>query len=255
MRDHRPDTDEFYVGYLDSMPASHARRVRSVVMLIVLLAVAAGAAAVGFSGSPGDGRWDQLPRDYTGTLIETPYPMLVMAEGGQTRVALLVDSGKFGAQQRVAGLNGESVTVHGTSLHREGPLMVEIGESADAVRVSATASAASVALVNEGRKTCRGEVVDPKCFFGAMKPGAGKTHKACAILCISGGIPPMLADGPTSTHSGSAYSYCLLTDASGKPVSEVIIPLVGLKVEITGEVQRLGDLEILRVDPADVHPL
>ena len=38
----------------------------------------------------------------------------------------------------------------------------------------------------------KGEIVDPKCFFGVMKPGEGKPHKDCAIRCILGGIPPVL---------------------------------------------------------------
>ena len=37
--------------------------------------------------------------------------------------------------------------------------------------------------------TLKGEIIDPKCYLGAMKPGGGKTHKACAMRCIAGGIP------------------------------------------------------------------
>ncbi len=35
-----------------------------------------------------------------------------------------------------------------------------------------------------------GEIVDSKCFFGVMNPGAGKVHRDCAARCISGGVPP-----------------------------------------------------------------
>ena len=43
-----------------------------------------------------------------------------------------------------------------------------------------------------------GEILDSKCWFGAMRPSQGKPHKACASLCIRGGIPPAFfarADG------------------------------------------------------------
>jgi len=36
-----------------------------------------------------------------------------------------------------------------------------------------------------------GEIVDSKCL-GVMTPGQLTTHRACAIRCISGGIPPVL---------------------------------------------------------------
>jgi hypothetical protein len=35
-----------------------------------------------------------------------------------------------------------------------------------------------------------GEIVDSKCYFGVMNPGAGKVHRDCAVRCISGVIPP-----------------------------------------------------------------
>jgi len=33
---------------------------------------------------------------------------------------------------------------------------------------------------------CRGQIVDPKCYLGVMKPGEGKPHSDCAIRCIDG---------------------------------------------------------------------
>lgn len=33
------------------------------------------------------------------------------------------------------------------------------------------------------------EIIDPKCYFGVMKPDYGKVHRSCAIRCIAGGIP------------------------------------------------------------------
>ena len=43
-----------------------------------------------------------------------------------------------------------------------------------------------------GETRLKGEIYDPKCAFGAMKPGFGKPHRSCAIRCISGGVPPIL---------------------------------------------------------------
>jgi len=52
-----------------------------------------------------------------------------------------------------------------------------------------------------GEVQLTGEIVDSKCYFGVMNPGAGKVHRDCAVRCISGGIPPafLVRDGGGST--------------------------------------------------------
>jgi hypothetical protein len=96
-----------------------------------------------------------------------------------------------------------------------------------------------------GKLTLVGEIVDSKCFLGVMNPGQLTPHRACAIRCISGGIPPVLlvrqANGPPL--------YFLLVSHDGKPVNKQVLNLVAEPVEITGEVERQGELLILRADP------
>ena len=41
-----------------------------------------------------------------------------------------------------------------------------------------------------GSLQIEGEIVDIKCWLGRMKPGDGRTHRACGQFCIQGGIPP-----------------------------------------------------------------
>lgn len=43
-----------------------------------------------------------------------------------------------------------------------------------------------------GEFTLQGEIVDSKCYLGVMRPGNTKTHRACAVRCIAGGVPPVL---------------------------------------------------------------
>ena len=47
-----------------------------------------------------------------------------------------------------------------------------------------------------GKQTFVGEIVDSKCFLGVMNPGRLTPHRACAIRCISGGVPPVLLVRP-----------------------------------------------------------
>jgi hypothetical protein len=93
--------------------------------------------------------------------------------------------------------------------------------------------------------------VDSKCFLGVMNPGNLTPHRACAIRCISGGIPPVLlvrqADGPAL--------YFLLVGARDEPVNRQVLDIVAEPVQISGSVSRQGDLLILRADPATYRRL
>ena len=102
-----------------------------------------------------------------------------------------------------------------------------------------------------GRCTLRGEIADSKCHLGAMNPGRRKVHRACAMNCIAGGIPPVLLvdreDGGTDV--------ALLVGPSGEVVNDAVLPLVGLPVEVTGELWREDGLLILSADPAAIRRL
>ena len=115
--------------------------------------------------------------------------------------------------------------------------------------VQAAASALSVVLpgtVKLGRQTLVGEIVDSKCFLGVMNPGQLAPHRACAIRCISGGVPPMFL---VRQKDGRAACF-LLVSAGGAPVNQEVLDLVAEPLEISGDVERQGGLLILRSDPA-----
>src|SRR5439155_21577652 len=82
--------------------------------------------------------------------------------------------------------------------------------------------------------------------LGVMNPGALTPHRACAIRCISGGIPPVLLVRQTN----GAALYFLLVSRDGHPVNKQVLNIVAEPVEISGEVERQGELLILRADPA-----
>jgi hypothetical protein len=85
-----------------------------------------------------------------------------------------------------------------------------------------------------------GEIVDSKCYFGVMNPGNGKVHRACAVRCISGGIPPAFA----AKDASGAIRTLLLSGVD----SREILDLVAEPVTVRGRLQRSeGDL-ILTID-------
>jgi hypothetical protein len=158
----------------------------------------------------------------------------------------LVAPWKFGLNREVlAPFSGNSVTLKGTLIYRGDQTMIET--KPEWIHASDKSSAISLPQTTRlGRQTLVGEIVDSKCLLGVMNPGQLTPHRACAIRCISGGVPPVLL---VRQRDGSA-TYFLLISSEGKPVNRQVLDMVAEPVEITGEVERQGDLLILRADPA-----
>jgi hypothetical protein len=238
-----------YVNYLP-MPARHRRFLRVVVP--ACLWVLAGITAIWALGQPDPGPavWDDGKSvRVSGVVRAHPYPMLVTDDG----VILLVEVGKRGCRD-VARVDGRRCTVSGWTLTRDGRRMLELepGDSGIALgEPSASAPSSTQPARILGPITIRGEIVDAKCYFGAMKPGEGKTHKECATLCIRGGIPPVLV---TKDELGRA-SYYLLTDPAGERLGPGVLPLVADPVEVRGVAYDLGGFLVLRAAVADIRRL
>ncbi len=235
--------DEFYVGYLP-MPAGHLRFIRIAVPAMLWIMVACAAAIAYFQRSPGDAVWDQGNTvNRTGILHELPYPHL-MFPAAETMPVFLVEQGKKGTTARCKGLDGKLVRVTGWRLERDGREILELAPEAKAIGVLG----GEVPTVPEDRDLgpveLSGEVVDYKCFLGAMKPGDGKTHKACAALCITGGIPPALV----TIDANGRREYLILAYGDGGPMRKWISELAGEPVRISGHLHERGSLRVLWVD-------
>lgn len=241
---------EFFVGWMP-LPEGHRRVVVPVALLLVVIVAGIAGIVAWSQRSPGTAVWeDAAPRTITGVAFVRPCAMLrtMDAESGTVRTILLVEEGKFGATGRLEAFDGQAVRIHGTLLHREGRWMMELAPGDDAIepvenlppemlqrlRKPSIGEVTSVRLV--------GEVIDPKCYLGAMKPGGGKTHKACAALCLRGGIPPMLV-----VRDGGVETFWLLVDDEGRLATDLAIPFVGEPVVVTGETWREDDLRLLRI--------
>lgn len=234
--------DELYVGYL-AVPEGQRGFVKMIAAVLVLVVVGAGGVIAGLQGDPGDGVWDtSAVREWSGALVEEPYPMLVQSDG---TVHLLVGVGKFGVQDRVAGLSG-GARVRGFALEREGRRMIELLDGDEGIEVlDDVVEAARVRIDLTGEEVAlAGEVLDGKCYLGAMKPGDGKGHKACATLCIEGGIPVMFF----ADIAGEGRRTYLLVDSGGGSAKEEVLAFVGEPVLVQGKVGRVGDLDVIALD-------
>ena len=85
-----------------------------------------------------------------------------------------------------------------------------------------------------------------------MNPGEGKPHRACAVRCIAGGIPPLLVVEPTGRRRPSRV---LLTGPGGRAINAEVLDYVAEPVRVTGELERLDGRLVLEADPAEIERL
>jgi hypothetical protein len=246
-------SDEFYIGWEARAAAGIAKSARKVIVVLMAIALLAPVGLAMTQRMIGTSvfEWGKQ-KTISGILQTRPYPHLIVPRPGKTggRSAFssyyLVGPWKFGLDTKVlAPLDGKPVKLTGTLIYRDNQTMVETrSESIQAnEKTLATAQPMAVSL---GGQTLVGEIVDSKCFLGVMNPGQLTPHRACATRCISGGIPPVLL---VRQKNGPA-TYLLLVSDMGQPVNKQVLDFVAEPVEITGVVERQGDLLILRADPA-----
>jgi hypothetical protein len=252
------DRDAFFIGW-EPTPKKYARFLRPIIVALLLITGGVAAAVAYLQRDPGAGHWDtDNVRTFDGIVYTRPYAMIRVPgdkPADPPRTMLLVEDGKFGALPRVEEFvhgkaDGVAVRVAGTILHRDGRWMLELAEGEKGMRRLTAAEEARLPplgwpapeVLGEN-VTLKGEIIDPKCYLGAMKPGGGKTHKACAMLCISGGVPPMLVTRDASKNE----TFYLLATEEGGVANEGVLEFVGDPVEVSGRLERHGDLLLLRI--------
>lgn len=249
------DRDEFFIGYAPPLPARLSAFITRVVVAGAAgVALAAAAIAAGHVRLDGGVFEFGTVRPATGTIVTRPYPALIEDAGAAARPGagrpwrLLVAEGKHGADALVRGLDGARVRLEGTRIERSGLRMLEV-RAGSLVRIGDAAPnpvAATAAVAADGAITLRGEIVDSKCHLGVMTPGDGRTHAACASLCLRGGIPPALL---VRDQAGRTTLY-LLEDANGASLSAAAADAAGEPLDVRGVVGQRGSWRTLRTDPA-----
>jgi len=251
----RDDLDEFFVGYLPTPPRTKRFALG---VAASMLALALGAAVLGVvgSGSTGVGYGPQAPTPSEGVVgLLTTHPVGVLwvpSDHGPSAI-LLVRQGKFGIGTQFDAMNDTVVRVAGYQLEREGRRMIELGgapvpaelphEQLDALRARTITSARAASIT--------GEIVDEKCWLGRMRPGAARTHRACAQLCVAGGIAPVIVG---TDAEGSAFA-AIVVGADGDAIGDEVLPYLAEPVTVHGELVREGDLDYLRVAPGGLERL
>lgn len=245
-----PREKDFFVGYL-TMPPALTRFYKLVVPCLLIVGLAFAFWVSAGQTSVGEGTWDlSEKKTHEGILALEPYPVLHTAGNGSVRSMLVVFTGKRGIESLAQAYAGKAVAISGYSIRRGGWEMLEIDSDSDVQPLAALADEFPVPEARMlGRVTLAGEIVDSKCFLGVMKPGAGKVHRACAELCILGGLPPMLV---AADKDGLRGGY-LLTAPDGSSAARAVRGKVAVPVTLAGELYRRGDLRYIRMDAATLN--
>jgi hypothetical protein len=251
------EKDPHFIGWLP-MPWAFARLLAPIaVAVIVVMMIAAGIVAKGHP-SPGPGEWvDDRVTTLEGIFYFEPYPMIRVPGsliGDPPETILIVGEGKHGAADRTHSFNGRPVRVFGTVLQRDGRRMLELASTDDAIRpvelpdfrLTTLRRSAPIPL---GRVTLHGEIVDAKCYLGAMRPGTGVTHHGCAVLCLKGGIPPLFV----ARNAGAGPTTYLPVSESFGPMPEDLFDSAGQPVAVDADVERYDDVFVIRLVRERIH--
>ncbi len=258
--------EDFYIGWQDEMAESNRQFLKKRLIPLFLFIPIVVFLLVYFQ-KPFKAHQFQLGKISTviGTYYHQPFPVLVADEGSLpddlSKDILLVGYGKFGAEgtmetiQKAHGnLHGKKISLLGTLIFGDGKTLMELTKGDESLievvdkteRPAPLPSALKPILV-------KGEILDPKCYFGVMKPGEGKIHKSCAIRCISGGIPPVFRHA--SSQDGKAYEYFLMVDEQGNRINKDILTHVAEPISIQAKATEFLSWKILYLNTQNIKTL
>ncbi|RNC80006.1 MAG: hypothetical protein ED557_12810 [Balneola sp.] len=248
---------EFYIGWQEDMPPSNKKFLKRIITALFLLIPILVFMMV-ISQRPFNDHHFEFGTlsELTGVYVSDPVPMLMVEDGvpeGFSKNVLLVGFGKFGAggiidaiEEEQGSLEYKEVTLSGTLIYGDGVTMMELTNLEESF-VSSKESEIPIMLDEPVLRefSWYGEILDPKCYFGVMKPGEGKIHKSCAIRCISGGIPPVMR---VLHHNASDYQYYIVKGVNGEDINQEVLPYVAETIQFDGFISIQNGWNVIYLD-------
>lgn len=243
----------FFVGYL---PVPGPLRMFLIAAAVLVIG---GFGAAGFlmgaaQDDPGPGafRFDYGRQTVTGVIEMTPYPVLHVTEGND-RIKpgdsfLMTAGGKSGVDDRAMPLNGQLAQASGVVLERGALYMLQLRGGRNGLQ-AAEGDVPVVTPEPQGRWELTGEICDGKCLAGAMRPGRGLAHKACANLCLLGDVPPVFV----STQPVLGSEFLLITGPQGTRLPPAAYDYVAQFITAQGTVTKRGNLLVWEIEPDTIR--
>jgi hypothetical protein len=257
---------EFYIGWMPKAPQSFAKQVKRVLFFLFPVAAVIAMLIASFQKkfSTANFEFGKLTA-IKGIYINSPIPMLKVVAGkdiwGNTSYLTipLIGYGKHGASTAIVELekekntsfNNRELTIKGTLLYSDGKTLLQVNkDESPVVNIGPVADSSILPKQKDlGIQIIKGEIIDPKCYFGVMKPGEGKVHRDCAIRCILGGIPPVLK---VMNEKGEKNYYCIV-GPNGEAMNEAVQDYVAEPVAVEARVVQLDDWIILYVQDKKIN--
>ena len=252
----KKDTTPFFVGYLKP-PKKLRSFLMAIGMALAVVLTAAGFVIGGTQDDPGDGafRFDYGRQTVSGVIEMLPYPILHVTKGSKRvkvgETLMLSAGGKAGVIGRATKLKDKSVQAAGVVLERGTLRMLQLRGGKGGLKADGKGEASPPAAVTLGTWKLAGEICDGKCLAGAMRPGRGLAHKACAALCLIGDVPPVFV----STKPVEGSEFFLILDKDGGPLPKSAYDYIAQFISVEGAVSRHGNLLVLRIDPSSIEVL
>jgi hypothetical protein len=262
------EQNDFYIGWQPKAPEAFSNKVKRFILILAVLVPIISAILVmsqrGFVDAVFEfGKLTEVE----GILVKIPVPMIKIKNGldkngnPNFQSILLVGFGKTGADSTLTAiekeqgksLENEVVTLKGTLIYYDGKKVLELTEGKESF-----VSFGKFETFSGGREllysvtkdfsdvSLKGEIYDPKCAFGVMKPGNGKPHRSCAVRCVSGGIPPILR---IKNKAGEA-NYCILVGPEGQAINQDVLDFLADQVLVCGHLEQKDDWLVLYTDPS-----
>ena len=253
--------EDFYIGWMPKAPVSFTSWIKKYLLVLLPIIIVLGVLLAVSQKKFGTGNFEfGTLTEVKGIYSATPVPNLKVMNGkdiwgNENYITVpLIGYGKHGADGIIADLekeknttlSGKEVTLKGTLLYNDGKLLMQIdGNDKPLLNIAATSNGNIAPKTKDlGAIDVKGEIVDPKCFFGVMKPGEGKPHKDCAIRCILGGMPPVLK----VTGDEGKQNYYLIVGANGEKMNEAVKDFVASPVELHAKAVQYDDWIVLYVN-------
>lgn len=253
--------NEFYIGWMPGAPFSFRNFIRNYLLLLLPVLAMLGVLLAFSQKKFATGSFELgRPTTVRGIYFSYPVPNIKAVSGKDLRgnytyISIpLIGYGKHGADGVIAELEKEKnislerreVSVNGALLYNDGKLLMQIDKNDNPLMAAGDVvnDKDLLPVVKElGVQKVKGEIVDPKCYFGVMKPGEGKPHRDCAVRCILGGIPPVMR---VMNEKGEA-NYFLVLGPNGEKMNEAVKDYVAEPVELEARLVQYDDWILMYV--------
>ena len=234
-------TDQFFIGWLNNVDINTKKAVARFVFPAVLVGFVFLFSFTVMQKKIANAvyRYNEVA-EYTGFVSNNPFPHILFTKGKDVfgnpvhEVLPLVNAWKFGADSLInqwrSKYSSGLATLKGTIIIRDSVQAMELTSKENAFQTpNSPVSYFKPNIQKIGLVTIKGEIIDPKCYLGAMNPGEGKPHRSCAIRCISGGIMPMI-----TYAENNQKKYAVLLGENGEKINSKVLDYVAEAIEIKG---------------------